>query len=78
MEQYVRNLRATAEDYKNLIRVRLTSYFIQRKNVTKLKTNNSTEWFHIHSNNEQGVDLTGRNTTGPPCSRGALIRLEAA
>ena len=22
--------------------------------------------------------LTGRNTTGPPCSRGAIIRLEAA
>ena len=26
----------------------------------------------------QGVALTGRNTTGPPCSRGAIIRLEAA
>jgi len=27
---------------------------------------------------KQGVALTGRNTTGPPCSRGAIIRLEAA
>ena len=27
---------------------------------------------------EQGVALTGRNTTGPPCSRGTIIRLEAA
>ena len=26
---------------------------------------------------KQGVALTGRNTTGPPCSRGAIIRLEA-
>ena len=26
----------------------------------------------------QGVDLTGRYMTGPPCSRGAIIRLEAA
>jgi len=25
---------------------------------------------------KQGVALTGRNTTGPPCSRGAIIRLE--
>ena len=27
---------------------------------------------------KQGVAQTGRNTTGPPCSRGAIIRLEAA
>ena len=27
---------------------------------------------------EQGVALTGRNSTGPPCSRKAIIRLEAA
>jgi len=27
---------------------------------------------------EKSVVLTGRNTTGPPCSRGAIIRLEAA
>ena len=27
---------------------------------------------------KQGVALTGRNTTGLPCSRGAIIRLEAA
>ena len=27
---------------------------------------------------KQGVALTGRNTTGPPCSCGAIIRLEAA
>jgi len=27
---------------------------------------------------KQGVVLTGRNTTGPPCSRGAIIRLDAA
>jgi len=26
----------------------------------------------------QGVARTGRNTTGPPCSRGAIIRLKAA
>jgi len=26
----------------------------------------------------QGVALTGRKPTGPPCSRGAIIRLEAA
>ena len=28
--------------------------------------------------NKQDVALTGRNSTGPPCSRGAIIRLEAA
>jgi len=27
---------------------------------------------------QQAVALTGRNTTGPPCRRGAIIRLEAA
>jgi len=27
---------------------------------------------------QQGVAVTGRNTTGPPCSRGAIIRLEAS
>jgi len=27
---------------------------------------------------KQSVALTGRNTTGPPCRRGAIIRLEAA
>jgi len=27
---------------------------------------------------KQCVALTGRNATGPPCSRGAIIRLEAA
>ena len=27
---------------------------------------------------EKGVALTGRNTTGPPCSRGAIIRLKVA
>jgi len=27
---------------------------------------------------KQGVALTGRNTTGPLCSRGAIIKLEAA
>ena len=30
-----------------------------------------------YNNNKQGVTLTGRNTTGPPCSRVATIRLEA-
>jgi len=27
---------------------------------------------------KQGVALTGRNTTGPPCSRGAIVRVDAA
>ena len=31
-----------------------------------------------HYNVQQGVAVTRRNTTGPPCSRGAIIRLEAA
>ena len=31
-----------------------------------------------NNNMKQGVALTGRNTTGPPCSRSAIIRLEAA
>jgi len=31
-----------------------------------------------YSRYKQGVALTGRNTTGPPCSRVAIIRLEAA
>jgi len=28
--------------------------------------------------NKRGVALMGRNTTGPPCSLGARIRLEGA
>ena len=27
---------------------------------------------------EQGVAIMGRNTSGPPCSRGAIIRMEVA
>ena len=34
--------------------------------------------FSVKAPFKQGVALTGRNTTGPPCSRGAIIRLEAA
>jgi len=33
---------------------------------------------HVPDQNQQGVALTGRNRTGPLCSRRAIIRLKAA
>ena len=63
-----------AKSYVMRLSSGINSYYWPVMGITILKVVHHPSSLLI----KQGVVLTGRNTTGPPCSRGAIIRLEAA